>query len=152
MEHESAIEEEKGISRSEMERQKGQAPLRFSGSGTIWIWRWVDINQFRSNRRLAMAETIDSKVSYFLVGLGVGSLIGILFAPKSGEETREYLSQKVNEGSEYAQKKVRDLQERAEDVVERGKEVVTEKKEEIAAAVDVGRENYQREKSKAKGV
>ena len=99
-----------------------------------------------------MADTIDSKVSYFLVGLGVGSLIGILFAPKSGEETREYLSQKVNEGSEYAQKKVRDLQERAEDVVERGKEVVTEKKEEIAAAVDVGRETYQREKSKAKGV
>ena len=27
----------------------------------------------------------------------VGSLIGILFAPKSGEETRKYLSQKVNE-------------------------------------------------------
>lgn len=47
---------------------------------------------------------------------------------------------------------MRDLQERAEDVVERGKEVVTEKKEEIAAAVDMGRETYQREKSKAKGV
>jgi gas vesicle protein len=27
----------------------------------------------------------------------VGSLIGILFAPKSGEETRKYLSQKVDE-------------------------------------------------------
>jgi gas vesicle protein len=92
-----------------------------------------------------MAENISSKVTYFLLGLGVGSLIGILFAPKPGEETREYVSQNV-------QKKVRDLQERAEDVVERGKEVVTEKKEEIAAAVDVGRETYQREKSKAKGV
>ncbi len=99
-----------------------------------------------------MAEKIDSKVSYFLVGLGVGSLIGILFAPKSGEETREYLSQKVNEGSEYAQKKVRELTVGAEDVVERAKEVVTQKKEEIAAAVEVGRETYQREKSKAKGV
>jgi hypothetical protein len=31
------------------------------------------------NRRLAMAGKIDSKVSYFLVGLGLGSLIGILF-------------------------------------------------------------------------
>ena len=92
-----------------------------------------------------MAEKIDSNVTYFLVGLGVGSLIGILFAPKSGQETRESLSQN-------AQKKVRDLQERAEDVVERGKKVVTQKKEEIAAAVDVGRETYQREKSKAKGV
>jgi gas vesicle protein len=98
-----------------------------------------------------MTQKIDSKASYFLVGLGVGSLIGILFAPKSGEETREYLSQKANEGSEYAQKKARELRERAEDLVERGKEVLTQKKEQIAAAVDQGRKTYQREKSKAKG-
>jgi gas vesicle protein len=98
-----------------------------------------------------MAGKIDSKVSYFLVGLGLGSLIGILFAPKSGEDTREYLSQKVNEGSEYAQKKVRELRDRTEDLVQRGKEVVTQEKEKIAAAVDAGRETYQRERSKSKG-
>ncbi len=98
-----------------------------------------------------MAENIGSKVSYFLVGLGIGSLIGILFAPKSGEETREYLSQKANEGSEYTQKKVRELREYAEDLVEHGKEVLTEKKEQIRAAVNVGRETYKREKSKAQG-
>jgi len=98
-----------------------------------------------------MTEKIGSKASYFLAGLGVGSLIGILFAPKSGEETREYLSQKVNEGSEYAQKKVRNLRVRAEDLVERGKEVVSQEKERIAAAVEVGRETYQQEKSEASG-
>ena len=91
-----------------------------------------------------MAEKIDSKVTYFLLGVGVGSLVGILFAPKTGEETREYLSQNV-------QKKVRGLQESAEDVIERGKEVVSQEKEKIAAAVKEGREAYQREKSKAKG-
>jgi gas vesicle protein len=94
-----------------------------------------------------MAEKTDSKASYFLIGLGIGSLIGILFAPKSGEETREYLSQKAKGGSEYAQKKARELRGRAEDLVERGKEVLTEKKEQITAAVDVGRETYKREKS-----
>jgi gas vesicle protein len=99
-----------------------------------------------------MAENIDSKVSYFLVGLGIGSLIGILLAPKSGEETREYLSQKAKEGSEYAQKKTRELRERAENSFKRGKEVLTQKKEQIAAAVDVGCETYRREKSKAQGV
>ena len=83
--------------------------------------------------------------------MGVGSLLGILFAPKSGEETREYLSQKVNEGSEYAQKKVQELRVPAEDLVERGKEVATQKKAKIAAAVDVGRETYQQAKSKANG-
>jgi gas vesicle protein len=99
-----------------------------------------------------MSEKIDSKVSYFLAGLGVGSLIGILFAPKSGEDTREYLSLKVNEGSEYAQKKVQDLRVRAEDLVERGKEVVSQEKRKIAAAIHEGRETYQQEKAKARGV
>jgi gas vesicle protein len=98
-----------------------------------------------------MAEETGSKVGYFLLGLGFGSLIAILSAPKSGEETREYLSQNVKERNEYAQKKARELRERAEDLVKRGKEVVTQKKEQIAAAVDEGREAYQRENSKAKG-
>jgi gas vesicle protein len=98
-----------------------------------------------------MAEKIDSKVSCFLLGLGVGSLIGILFAPKSGEGTREYLLQKINKGSKHARKKARELRERAEDLVERGKEMVNQKKEQIAAAVDVGQKAYQEEKSKAKG-
>jgi gas vesicle protein len=98
-----------------------------------------------------MAEKTDSRVSYFLVGVGIGSVLGILLAPKSGEETREYLSQKAEEGSGYARKKARELRERAEDLVERGTEVLTEKKEQITAAVDVGRETYEREKSKAQG-
>jgi gas vesicle protein len=98
-----------------------------------------------------MAEKTDSKVSYFLLGLGIGSLLGILLAPKSGEETREYMSQTAEEGSEYARKKARQLRERAEDLVERGKEVLTEKTEQITAAVDVGRKTYNREKSKAQG-
>ena len=40
-----------------------------------------------------MGDNTGSKVSYFLVGLGIGALVGILFAPKSGEETREFLTQ-----------------------------------------------------------
>ena len=68
-----------------------------------------------------MAENVGSKISYFLVGLGVGALLGILFAPKSGEETREYLSKKAEEGKEYAQRKARELKERAEDLIERSK-------------------------------
>jgi gas vesicle protein len=97
-----------------------------------------------------MSDNVGSKVTYFIVGLGVGALVSILFAPKSGEETREFLSKKADENKDYAQRKVRELRERAEDVVERGKEVVTQTKEQIAAAVDAGRETY-KEKSKAKG-
>jgi YtxH-like protein len=50
-----------------------------------------------------MADNVGSKVTYFLVGLGVGALVGILFAPKSGEETRDFLAKKADEGKDYAQ-------------------------------------------------
>jgi len=96
-----------------------------------------------------MADNIGSKVSYFLVGLGIGALVGILFAPKSGEETRDFLSKKADEGRDYAQKKARELRERAEDLLERGKEVASRHKDSLSAAVEAGREAYQREKSKA---
>src|SRR5215472_7488475 len=89
-----------------------------------------------------MADNVGSKVTYFLVGLGIGALVGVLFAPKSGEETREFLSQKADEGKEYAQRKARELRERADDLLERGKEVAVRQKDSIAAAVEGAREAY----------
>ena len=96
-----------------------------------------------------MADNVGSKVTYFLVGLGVGALVGVLFAPKSGDETREFLSKRADEGRDYAQRKARELRERADDLLERGKEVATRQKDSLSAAVEAGREAYQREKSKA---
>lgn len=96
-----------------------------------------------------MGDNTGSKVSFFLVGLGIGTLLGILFAPKSGDETREYLSKKADEGRDYAQKKARELRERAEDLIERSKEIADRQKESISAAVDAGREAYLKEKAKA---
>ena len=103
-----------------------------------------------------MAEKFGSSVGYFLVGVGIGAVVSVLCAPKSGEETRKYLAQKINEGSEYGQKKARELSERAEDLVERGKdvakEVAAQTTKQITEAVDAGRKTYERESSKAKGV
>jgi len=72
---------------------------------------------------------VGSKVTFFLVGLGIGALVGVLFAPKSGEDTREYLMDKADEGREYAQRKARELRDRADDLVERGKNVVQRQKD-----------------------
>lgn len=96
-----------------------------------------------------MADNIGSKVTYFMAGLGIGALVGILFAPRSGEETRDYLLQKADEGKDFAQKKARELRERTEDLLERSKEVARGQKDSISAAVEAGRDAYQREKSKA---
>jgi gas vesicle protein len=96
-----------------------------------------------------MSDNAASKFSYFLVGLGVGALLGILFAPKSGKETREFLGQKAEEGRDFAQRKAQELRERAEELVERGKEMVAKQKEQIGSAVEAGKEAYLKEKSKA---
>src|SRR5258706_13455973 len=87
-----------------------------------------------------MADNVGSKVTYFLVGLGVGALVGILFAPKSGEDTRDYLAKKADEGKDFAQKKARELRERADELIERSKEVAGRKKDSISAAGGAGRE------------
>jgi len=96
-----------------------------------------------------MAENMIPKGNYFLVGLGVGSLIGVLFAPKSGEKTREYIASKTREGNELARKKGLELRDRAEETVERGKKIVAQMGGRIAAAIDVGIQTYNREKMKA---
>ena len=96
-----------------------------------------------------MADNVGSKVTYFLVGLGVGALVGVLFAPKSGEETRDYLSKKADEGKDFAQRKARELRERADELIERGKDVASKKRDSISAAVEAGREAYLRESSKS---
>ena len=96
-----------------------------------------------------MADNVGSKVTYFLVGLGVCALVGILFAPKSGEETREFLSQKADEGRDFAQRKAKELRERADDLIERSKDAATRGKDSISAAVEGAREAYRREASKS---
>jgi gas vesicle protein len=92
-----------------------------------------------------MSDSAGSKVSFFVVGLGIGALLGILFAPKSGEETRDYLTSKADEGRDYAQRKARELRERAEDLLERSKEIMSKQKDAISSAVDAGKETYKRE-------
>jgi len=96
-----------------------------------------------------MARSGIFKGNYFLAGVGIGSVIGILFAPKSGKGTREYLGKKINEGSEFARRQAQELGVRAEDMVEYTKETVLQTKNQMAAAIDVGLETYSREKAKA---
>jgi len=96
-----------------------------------------------------MSDNVGSKMSFFLVGLGIGALVGIMFAPKSGEETREYLTSKADEGRDFAQKKARELRERAEDLIERSKEIMARSKDQISSAVEGAKDAYRTEKAKA---
>jgi gas vesicle protein len=92
-----------------------------------------------------MADNVGSKVSFFLVGIGIGALLGVLFAPKSGDETREYLGKRADDGREFAQRKARELRDRADELIERGKDVASKKRDSLSAAVEAGREAFLRE-------
>jgi gas vesicle protein len=82
------------------------------------------------------------KFAYFLAGLGIGSLIGILFAPRAGEETRELLSNRYDESKEEVARRAREAREQAEQYVERGRRVVSRTKENLQSAVDAGKQAY----------
>ncbi len=87
-----------------------------------------------------MAE--DNKFPYFLLGLGVGFVAGILSAPRSGEETMHYIKEKAVEGKDYLMKQQENLKENAQAAVDKGKDAVLRQKEQIAAAYEAGRQAY----------
>jgi len=91
-----------------------------------------------------------SNLGFFLAGLGMGAILALLFAPRSGKETREYIAGKAEEGREYVKAKTEDLRRQAEGAVDKGKDLVTKQKELLSAALEAGKQAYQEEKAKAK--
>jgi gas vesicle protein len=84
----------------------------------------------------------DNKFPYFFLGLGLGVAIGLLFAPKSGSETRELLLNKADEGKEYLKRQGEQLRSTAGDAIERGKSALARQREQLSAAVEAGRQAY----------
>jgi gas vesicle protein len=84
----------------------------------------------------------DNKLSYFFLGLGLGVAVGLLFAPKSGPETRDLLRSKADEGKEYLKKRTYEVRDQATDAIERGKSTVLRQRENLAAAVEAGKQAY----------
>jgi gas vesicle protein len=81
-------------------------------------------------------------LSSFLLGLGVGVAIGILFAPKSGEETRQLIKDKAGEGSEYLKQRGSELKENAAGWVDKGREAMSRQKETLNDAMEAGKQAY----------
>jgi gas vesicle protein len=59
---------------------------------------------------------------WFVAGLSLGALLGILYAPKSGRETREELAQNARDGQEYLRRKGVEVRGQAVELVDRGKQ------------------------------
>jgi gas vesicle protein len=94
-----------------------------------------------------------SGFGYFLLGLGIGVAAGVLWAPRSGEETRQilaeragdgadYLRTRAQDGTEFVKNRTDDLKQSASDIYEKGRTTVSRHKENLSAAVDAGKQAY----------
>jgi gas vesicle protein len=113
-----------------------------------------------------------SGFSWFVAGLGLGALIGVLYAPKAGKEMREDVASNAREGAQYLKQRSQETADQISNLVEKGKSQVSEyvgqgkeyidrgrsqveqavyqgrgfvqqQKEKVAAAVDAGKQAYQ---------
>lgn len=118
-----------------------------------------------------MSSDKQQAFGWFVAGLGLGALVGILYAPKSGKETRDDIVTSAKDGSEYVKVRAREYADQAsnlagrgraqaeeyvqrgrevvergraqwEDFVDRGKGFVNDQSVKVSAAVDAGRSAY----------
>ena len=118
-----------------------------------------------------------TKLTYLLIGGGIGAILALLFAPKSGEELRgdiadatrkglekgretaaqlqekagEYYEVTREKAGEYyaaAQEKAGELKEKAGEIAGKAKSAATSAANPFTAAIEAGKEAYTEEKRK----
>jgi len=67
---------------------------------------------------------VASNISWFLTGAFIGAAAAILYAPQSGKETRQYLSDKTQQGREAVESAGQDIADASKDMFERGRKLV----------------------------
>jgi len=85
------------------------------------------IGKYEASERSGQVGTA---VTFLLIGLGAGALIGLLLAPKSGEEMRKDLRRRYEDAretvGEWAEDATEAAKEAAEEAMERGSEIADE--------------------------
>lgn len=112
-----------------------------------------------------------SKLTFFLIGAGLGAVVALLFAPKSGHELRDDIAGATRRSIDYANDSARAVGQRASNMyatsrekaaelydasrektsnwVESGRGVLTDQKDRVAAAIEAGKRAYQDKKAEA---
>ena len=85
----------------------------------------------------------------FIGGAVAGAVVGILLAPKSGEETRRALRGYARKTEEEVIEKAKEARAALDEVIERGRHFVSETRADIEAAVKAGRDAMKERKEHA---
>lgn len=95
-----------------------------------------------------MANDNQQAFGWFLAGLGIGALVGILYAPKSGRETREDIVNSAKDSADYVRVRGREYADQAGQFVERAKsqagEYATRSREQADQYIQRGKEIVER--------
>lgn len=81
-------------------------------------------------------------MGWFIAGLGVGSLLGVLFAPKAGREMRESLASGARDSKDFMAKQSKQAREQLNAVVDRSRDQVKDYAERGKEVADKGRERW----------
>ena len=73
----------------------------------------------------------------FILGAVSGAAVALLYAPRSGQETRDFLGERAREG-----------RDRAAAAAEKGRDIINQGRETISTAIDRGREAYQQARTR----
>lgn len=71
-------------------------------------------------------SSVSTKLTYLLIGGGIGAVVALLFAPKSGHELRGDIADVTRKGIEKSKETAGQLQERAGEYYEVGRERASE--------------------------
>jgi gas vesicle protein len=115
-------------------------------------------------------DNISTRLTYLLIGGGIGAILALLFAPKSGHELRGDIADATRKGIDRSREAAQQLGDRAGEYYEatrtRAGELYTQAAERVgevaqnareaaqrqggtvAAAIDAGKKAYQEEKRK----
>ena len=63
------------------------------------------------------------KLGWFLAGAVLGGAVALLYAPKSGKETREFINKKTGEGKEVLTETGKEVFEKSREIYDKGKQI-----------------------------
>jgi len=76
-----------------------------------------------------------SRLAWFLTGAIIGATVAILYAPKTGKDTRQYITDRTAMGRDAVVETSKDVAEASKEMFERGRKLV----EDAADLFDRGR-------------
>ncbi|OLB88999.1 MAG: hypothetical protein DMG86_14015 [Acidobacteria bacterium] len=74
---------------------------------------------------------IGTALTFLLIGLGAGALVGLMYAPKTGRQMRKELRKKYETARETLDDWKDQAREAAEDAIDRGAEIAEEVRERV---------------------